>query len=256
MLQSVESRYKRRKFFEVADSVIDANVILLERGYTRVPNRLDEAVTAAPFSLTQLKAVRAILRLTYGSRCRTTRISLPELAECCGLAFSRGFRTQFAELLRAGVIIRIARARGRISATYSVQRDNCQWGRFSEPYTGFDAFYDRVPFVPRSPRKPRVAKAPSLSQGDRSSDLSPSDPVEQFIASRSPNTRAAWRREIAMLTRLFSASDVAEACICALGAEQPISTPRVLRILVDAARRKRSGLDAHGGVRDVGAASR
>jgi phage replication O-like protein O len=84
--------------------------VQLEHGHVRIANALEEAIIFAKFSATQMKIVRCVIRLTWGWRARTVRISYQDLALRCNTTAAGGFRKEFEELTREGVITVIEHA--------------------------------------------------------------------------------------------------------------------------------------------------
>jgi hypothetical protein len=84
----------------------------------------------------QLRIVLALLRLTYGWRRRSVRLSELELADFSGalLGASRraggSFRTDLAELVREGVITRLETGKRGI-LTWAINKNFTTWGKFS-----------------------------------------------------------------------------------------------------------------------------
>ena len=56
----------------------------LEDGYTKIANELLEALAGANLNGSELKTVLAILRLTYGYRLKSAKITKPQLAKLTG----------------------------------------------------------------------------------------------------------------------------------------------------------------------------
>lgn len=111
--------------------------VQLEHGYVRVANRLDEAITFAPFTGTQIKLVRAIVRLSYGWRQKTVRISLADLAARIGVPMSKDgrapghVRRALAELVAHGVVIEVDRGTGKRPGALAIRKNFTQWGKFA-----------------------------------------------------------------------------------------------------------------------------
>lgn len=109
----------------------------LEHGYVRIANRLDEAITFAPFSGTQTKLVRAILRLSYGWRQKTVRLSLADLTARIGIAVPRDgrapghVRRAMAELVAAGVVIEVEKGTGKRPGAIAIRKNFAMWGKFA-----------------------------------------------------------------------------------------------------------------------------
>lgn len=114
------------------------------RGYTTVPNRVEEAITHARFTATQLKVVRCVVRLTYGRHRRAAAISVPQLAAACGRKHSRGFRRQLCALVNNGVVIRVTPAAGRAASSYRLNTNFERWGDFSVPVRELERVFDKL----------------------------------------------------------------------------------------------------------------
>lgn len=105
--------------------------VQLEHGHLRLANRLVEAILHAPFQGTHVRILLALVRLTYGWKRRTARVSLEQLARHAGKPYTGGFRRALDELLAAGVVLEIDPGyRGQPTA-YAIQKDHEQWGAFS-----------------------------------------------------------------------------------------------------------------------------
>lgn len=105
--------------------------VQLEHGHIRLANRLAEAILAARFTGTQVRILLALVRLTYGWKRKTVLVSLDQLARFAGLAYTGGFRRALDELLRAGVVVEVARGHASRPSAYAIQKDHEQWGEFS-----------------------------------------------------------------------------------------------------------------------------
>lgn len=105
--------------------------VQLAHGFLQVANELDEAMTFAPFSGPQAKIVRCIVRLTYGWRRRTVRVSVTEIAERCNEKYSGAFRRSFLTLITEGVLLELQPAAGRRAGLYAINKNYEAWGRFS-----------------------------------------------------------------------------------------------------------------------------
>ncbi len=104
--------------------------VQLAHGFLKLANQLDEAAIRAPFSSTQAKIVRCLIRLTYGWRQRTARVAHPAIAAACGVAYSASFRRAFGELLAADVVFEVAPGTGRMPGLYAINKDFESWGPF------------------------------------------------------------------------------------------------------------------------------
>lgn len=137
--------------------------VQLKHGFLRIANSLEEAIIMAPFSGTQMKIVRCLIRLTYGWNETTVRISRPDLAECCGLSAKGGFLRAFDELLRGGVIHEVERPFSRIAGVYELNKDFEHWGPFSVAASRLEALFSK---------RPQTLARPTL-QGQSSNESRP-----------------------------------------------------------------------------------
>lgn len=119
--------------------------VQLEQGHVRIANALLEALLYAKFSATQLKIVYCVMRLSWGWRARTVRITQGEIALRCNTSAAGGFRKEFHELVRAGVIIEVESAHGRTAAVYAINKNFETWGRFSVPPGTLNALFRERP---------------------------------------------------------------------------------------------------------------
>ena len=122
--------------------------VQLEHGYVKIANRLFEAIIEARFSGRQTAIVLTLIRLTYGWRRRSVRLSELELAEFCNATSGDSrraggaFRDDLQELLRERVVVRVDvvtddRKRGLFA--WSLNKDFAEWGRFSQAASGLAA---------------------------------------------------------------------------------------------------------------------
>ena len=143
--------------------------VQLEHGYTRLANRLVEALALAEFTGMQRAIVLAIWRDTYGWNQEAVRLTLPDLAAKCGTAPNGGFRRALDELVREGVVRRIVESSKGISGTFMVEKDFTAWGRFSIAERKLAALWDQKPEhvavrkveTPKPPKKPAAASWPA-----------------------------------------------------------------------------------------------
>lgn len=118
----------------------------VEHGHIRLANQLDEALTVAPFNVTQAKIVRLIARLTYGWKRRTVRISQVDLAEKIRLKASSGaWRQAFALLIDEGVVVEVEPPIGRRPGAYALNKNFERWGRYSVPRAFLEAHFNERP---------------------------------------------------------------------------------------------------------------
>lgn len=131
--------------------------VQLEHGYTRLANRLVEALSVAEFTGAQTKIVLAIWRDTYGWGQEAVRVALPALAAKCGAPFSGGFRRAFHELVDEGVVVCVVERGSQTAGSYMVQKNFSKWGRFSIAEGKLAALWDQRPehvAVVKAPAKP------------------------------------------------------------------------------------------------------
>lgn len=119
--------------------------VQLEHGHYRLANALDEAITIASFSGTQHKIVRCVLRLTWGWRQQSVRMSRVEIAERCGVAPVGGFLRAFDDLVHNGVIDEVERPFGRTPGAYRINKDFEHWGVFSVAQSRLEALFRKRP---------------------------------------------------------------------------------------------------------------
>lgn len=103
----------------------------LEHGHVRLANRLIEAILEAEFQGAQLRILFGLVRLTYGWRRHTARISVPDLATYVKAKPTGGFRRALAELVQEGVLLQLEHGVGAVVSVYAIQKDFTRWGRFS-----------------------------------------------------------------------------------------------------------------------------
>lgn len=143
--------------------------VQLEHGHLRIANSLEEAITYAPFTATQMKIVRAIVRLTYGWRQRTVRVSHPDLAKKCNLTAAGGFRRSLDELIRHGVLVEVERPSGRLPGAYALNKDFENWGEFSVAAKTLETLYgERPPSADKVPSEGHTIEVPPAGESDRS----------------------------------------------------------------------------------------
>lgn len=113
--------------------------VQLEHGHFRVANRLAEAILAAGFSGQQLAILFALMRLTYGWRRRSVRLTVEELSRYAGAA--RGADAKrvggtFRAALKGLIDNHVVRApseknQGRHAVTLWIEKDFEQWGNYA-----------------------------------------------------------------------------------------------------------------------------
>lgn len=142
--------------------------VQLENGYTRTANQLEEAIIWAPFDGTEFRIVRAIMRLTYGWRRRTVRISQVELAQKCRTTATGGWRRKFESLVREGVLVEVQAPTGRTPGAYAVNKNFERWGAYSVPAAALEAtFRDRPNHVDDDPRAVKRIQAANVDEFQR-----------------------------------------------------------------------------------------
>ncbi|MHB1297274.1 MAG: replication protein [Gemmatimonadaceae bacterium] len=152
--------------------------VQLEHGHVRLANRLLEAMLAADFTGGQHRLILALARLSYGWRRRTVSVTLRELAAAAGLgkdnakATSGSFRRQLQELIQEGVIVVVSSASFGAKATYTLQKNFTQWGRFAIAEPALAARWDVRPTsaddLLEESRAPLSTAAPLPPQGQQS----------------------------------------------------------------------------------------
>lgn len=146
--------------------------VQLENGYTRTANQLEEAIIWAPFDGTEFRIVRAVIRLTYGWRRRTVRISQVELAQKCRTTATGGWRRKFESLIREGVLVEVQAPTGRTPGAYAMNKNFERWGVYSVPAAALEAtFRDRPNHVDDDPRGAKRIQAASVDEFQRDLDL-------------------------------------------------------------------------------------
>lgn len=164
----------------------------LEQGHVRIANALLEALLYAKFSATQQKIVYCLMRLSWGWRARTVRITHGELAVRCNTSPAGGFRKEFQELVRNGVIIEVDAPHGRTPGAYAINKDFEKWGRFSVPPGTLDALFrerpehaDKVHRLPSQGQSNEAARVPSEGQ---STEIRLPSPVLSTALPRAPKS--------------------------------------------------------------------
>lgn len=114
----------------IAVSTAEDDAAHLERGYTRIANRLLEAILAASFSSCQLRAVMALARMTYGWNRKNVTVSGRELASRAGLSYTGRFREAIGELVKERVLTMTSEGQSKPNL-YGIQKVYGQWGRFA-----------------------------------------------------------------------------------------------------------------------------
>lgn len=114
-----------------------------EDGYTRIANKLLEAMLAGDFTGGQLRTLLAIERMTYGWRRKTITISSAALAERAGLSKKSGrFRKELQELISEGVLTSTPNGTSK-PLTYAIQKSYGSWGRFASSEESHRKLWDR-----------------------------------------------------------------------------------------------------------------
>lgn len=106
--------------------------VQIAHGYLRIANRVDEAISLAPFSGTQVKIIRVLIRQTWGWKQKSAQLSISEWAERCGLHYGGSFRAELAKLVAANVIAELEQPIGRAPGTFMFLKDFEAW---KAPYT-------------------------------------------------------------------------------------------------------------------------
>lgn len=142
--------------------------VQLEHGYLKIANALDEAILYADFTITQVKIVRCVIRLTYGWQRKTVRASHSEIAERCHIPNTGAFRRQLDELIREGVIVEVERPFGRTAAAYAINKNFEEWGRYSVPARALERLFNT--------RLPTIDTVPSSGHSNGSAPASAESP--------------------------------------------------------------------------------
>lgn len=142
--------------------------VQLENGYVRTANQLEEAIIWAPFDGSEFRIVRCVIRLTYGWRRRTVRISQVELAQKCRTTATGGWRRKFESLIREGVLVEVQAPTGRTPGAYAVNKNFERWGAYSVPAAALEAtFRDRPNHVDDDERAGKRIQAASADEYQR-----------------------------------------------------------------------------------------
>jgi phage replication O-like protein O len=112
-----------------------------ENGYTRIANKLLEAILAAGFSPVQMQTVFAIARMSYGWSRKDVTVSGPELAHRAGVEYSAWFRVGLRDLVAEGVLL-VSRAGNSKPGTYRIQKGYGRWGRFASSEADLRRIWD------------------------------------------------------------------------------------------------------------------
>lgn len=110
--------------------------VQLENGYVKLANRLLEAMIEADFADHQLRVLLVLLRLTYGWRRKTVRLTELDLARRCHAAGSDviraggAFRRAVRALLDERVLVRTP-AGERGVFVWAINKDFERWGLYS-----------------------------------------------------------------------------------------------------------------------------
>lgn len=171
--------------------------VQLENGYVRTANQLEEAIIWAPFDGSEFRIVRCVIRLTYGWRRRTVRISQVELAQKCRTTATGGWRRKFESLIREGVIVEVQAPTGRTPGAYAVNKNFERWGVYSVPAAALEAtFRDRPNHVDDDDRAKKRIQAASIDefQRDLGLDENPGD-ADEFAQDDSTGGQGALTDE-------------------------------------------------------------
>lgn len=164
--------------------------VQLEHGHVRIANALEEAIIFAKFSVTQMKIVRCIIRLTWGWRARTVRISHQDLAVRCNTTAAGGFRKEFTELVREHVILQVEEPHGRTPGVYAINKDFEKWGRLSVPASALNALFgDRPETANKSNRVPSTGQSMPSPESDRVPSAGHSTEADRVPSEGQSNSR-------------------------------------------------------------------
>jgi hypothetical protein len=101
------------------------------QGHVRIPNRLYEAITEAPFTDVQRRIVLVLVRQTLGWGRQTVEISTPEIARALNHEVTGSFRAALSDLIVSGVLEQLVRGDGKTRSVYRVETEYEAWGRFA-----------------------------------------------------------------------------------------------------------------------------
>lgn len=119
-------------------------------GHVQIANRLMEAIIEAPFTDRQVKVMLTLLRLTYGWRRKTVRMTEVELAERSGFAngtvkrAGSAFREDVALLLKNCVIGRRTTGRKAVFA-WAINKNFEGWKHYGSPQSKLEAHWGERP---------------------------------------------------------------------------------------------------------------
>lgn len=144
----------------------------LENGFTRIANELFPALVSRDFSGCELRAIIAVLRLTYGFHKLQAHVSSTALSKVMGVSERYARRVLFS-LVNKGVIQVVKPAKGPRAPLIQFVKDYDRWKQQAEADPGlWDAFEE-------GSRDPGLSGPPSLEKGGLSCP-----------ATRAPETRA------------------------------------------------------------------
>ena len=107
-------------------------------GHTQIANRILEAIIEGPFSDRQVKVLLVILRMTYGWKRKSVRMTEIELAERAGVVRGQvkragsAFREDVALLIKNRVILRLPTGRRALFA-WGFQKNFERWDTTAHP---------------------------------------------------------------------------------------------------------------------------
>lgn len=107
----------------------------LENGYTAIANELLEAIVAAPLGGGQVRILLHVLRMTYGWKRQSERISASQFATATGL-HPKVVARELRELANRGYLLTLSEE-GR-TTSYRLQKDYQQWDTGNQKVPGMD----------------------------------------------------------------------------------------------------------------------
>lgn len=143
----------------------EPNAAHLENGYTRIANKLLEAILAARFSAAEAKILLALVRMTYGWQRKNVRIGRREWARRSGLEYTGGWCKALRGLIGAGVIRHTSHGSG-VLGEYAVNKSFGAWGKYASDERSLQSLwsadfdgYARESAPNLGPTKPRPHEA-------------------------------------------------------------------------------------------------